>query len=50
MTAIGEPRGGVTGTAGLHRYLETRLELLRTLVIPQFPRTRDAFHLYRRVR
>lgn len=50
LALIGEPRGGITGTPGLHRYLETRFELLGTLAIPQFPRVRDAFHLYRRVR
>jgi hypothetical protein len=50
LALIGEPRGGVTGTSGLHRYLETRFELLGSVVIPQFPTIKDGFFVYRRIR
>jgi len=50
LALIGEPRGGETGTPGLHRYLETRFRLLGTLAIPQFPKERDALFVYERIR
>ena len=45
---VGEPKGGLTGSDGLFRYLETRFELLRTVQIPQFPGIHDQLFIYRR--
>lgn len=50
LALIGEPRGGVTGTPGLHRFLETRFQLLGALAIPQFPRCADQLFVYERIR
>ncbi|HEV2530611.1 hypothetical protein [Phenylobacterium sp.] len=49
LALIGEPRGGVTGTPGLFRFLETRFRLLGGLDIPQFPQVRDRLFVYERV-
>ncbi|THD80636.1 MAG: hypothetical protein E7812_07860 [Phenylobacterium sp.] len=45
---VGEPKGGVTGSPGLYRYLATRFDLAHTVAIPQFPGSRDALSVYRR--
>jgi hypothetical protein len=50
LALIGEPRGGLTGTPGLFRFLETRFRPLGGLDIPQFPRVRDRLTVYERVR
>jgi uncharacterized UPF0146 family protein len=50
LALIAAPRGGVTGTPGLYRYLETRFELLETIEIPQFPQAHDRLTIHRRVR
>jgi hypothetical protein len=50
VALIGEPRGGQTGSRGLHRYLDTRFRLLGVQPIPQFPKTRDALYVYERIR
>ncbi|MDB5476169.1 MAG: hypothetical protein JWP49_1680 [Phenylobacterium sp.] len=50
LALIGEPRGGITGTPGLHHFLETRFQLLGALAIPQFPRCADQLSVYQRTR
>jgi hypothetical protein len=50
LALIGEPRGGVTGTLGLHRFLETHFTLLGVVEIPQFPGRRDQLFVYERAR
>lgn len=47
---ISDPRGGVVGTPGLHRYLATRYRLEATAPVPQFPQVDDALMVYRRIR
>jgi hypothetical protein len=50
LALIAAPRGGVTGTPGLYRYLETRFELVETIEIPQFPQAHDRLTIHRRAR
>lgn len=50
LALIVEPPGGCTATPGLYRYLKTRFEPRLRLAIPQFPKLRDDFYVFQRVR